>query len=139
ATGVDPFAMEPGHWLLLIIGTAFFGAGVVSRMAPSNIDHPLPLPLLAFFVSVCVVGICVALFSIALLIAAVYANDQQPRRWRVVFRLIGWTLFISFLGSLLLPAGDLVLIWIPLLMTISPILVPIAMIAAVAIDLWERT
>jgi hypothetical protein len=136
-----PFKTEPGHWLLVMIGTVFLGCGMLSRFSlpyqfdPENNFSVGPQGLLFLF------GICLLMVSLGLVVASVYANDHQPLRWRIVFRLIGWMLLLGVIVSLFLPAGGAVYILMWLLPLIGLALLTLAFLTtifAAIMDLRER-
>jgi hypothetical protein len=134
-------AEEPGHWLLLIIGSGFAGPALLIRSGSVIRQWPAPSPQPAWEIFLAFVGICVAIAllleaSVSLLV--VIAEYHDSRRWHAVFCLLGLTIFSPCCGTVVLDSGALSLV-----LTVALLLVFTTYAAAVDIrerqyrDLWH--
>jgi hypothetical protein len=85
-------AEEPGHWLLIIIGSGFAGPALLIRSASWISQSPAPSPQPAGEIFLAFAGICVAIAllleaSVSLLV--VLAEYRDSHRWQAVFWLLG--------------------------------------------------
>jgi hypothetical protein len=129
---MEPFATQPGHWLLLMIGTAFLGIGLPVRGSePISMAFPAPE---AVFVVLLGAGVALVAISLGVIAFAIGANGDETPCWRLTFGMIAWTLGLGILGSLLFSSGgiELLLIFVP------PLVLAATFVAAVVSDLWQR-
>ena len=87
-----PIATEPGHWLLLIIGSGFAGPVLLIRSGSliSQSPAPMPQPAGEVFLAFAGIGVGIAILLMAgasLLVVIAEYHDSQ--RWQAVFWLLG--------------------------------------------------
>lgn len=134
-----PFATQPGHWLLLIVGTMFAGIGLLAKAAPAafSSEHPESWGVLA------VIGLVLAGWLLASSLILIYrcgrdASEDQPRNWRVVFQWLVIAPITVFFGGCLLPGGLGVFVLPMLMIFLPPIVLYVALLRAIALDLWRK-
>jgi hypothetical protein len=89
-----PFAAQPGHWLLLLIGNVFAGLGLAWRMAFMVRSPGAPVPkALLFMAAVAIAWPLLLTFALVFFIQAV-RDVRQPAPWRLVFWLFAGTVFL---------------------------------------------
>jgi hypothetical protein len=128
---------QPGHWFLLIVGSAFLGAGF-SGIAINSADNLMEAPMHQTFltgVSFCIAMILCVVSPLLLLLAVL--EIQEPPRWKIVFRLFGVAIVSALFGC---PCMVSLSMFAVVLLLHAGLLVTFcgAMLAAVLIDLYQR-
>src|SRR5262245_11460678 len=138
-----PFASQPGHWLLLLIGYLTIALGLFPKGEPLLSDNPQKLEGLIPIIQVmcALAAIVLLLFSAALLLSMAFGPVEESPRWRWTFQLLVATAAIPFVGGCLGPvATDVMPLTVVALIVFFAI--PVALlgssIAAVGEDVLHR-
>lgn len=137
-----PFATQPGHRLLLLIGTTFAAIGLAAKgISNHGQTRGMWSPVLD---TLCVlVAAVLLLFSAGLLLSMAFGELEESPRWRRVFQLTAAMVAVPFVGGCCLdPLGGrpfplVVILAIPVFGT--PILLFATMLAAIIEDLWRQS
>jgi hypothetical protein len=126
--GGQPFPTQPGHWLLIFLGTGTSVRllfAIIERMSIAYIDS-------GFILIVTGLGVSILLMA-AVLIAAI-ADVREPARWRFTFQILA-ACFAALLGTVCCtpPFGGVGLVL--LLFAILYLSVPVSILVAAARDL----
>jgi len=141
-----PFATQPGHMLLLLIGTTTAAIGLLARGVPTPTEDVQKLEGLTTVcrVACALTGAGLLIFSAGLLLALALGTSEESPRWRWVFQLIAASIAVLFLGGCCVPVPHMS--WYSPLVTVSgllivgtPILLLAASIVAIVEDLAHRT
>ncbi|HEY2414050.1 MAG TPA: hypothetical protein VGI40_17520 [Pirellulaceae bacterium] len=134
-TNTGTFATEPGHWLLLILGTIFLGIGLlISGALHLSVELPSEVARGGYAI-LFLLGIALLMTSVFVIALATGTNEDETVYWKFVLRMIVWALVLEFVIWLLLVARGPELL---LLVLGPPLVLMAAFVAAAVNDLRQR-